>query len=144
RRVGLPPGNKSSIYENIQIGYGSGGFYFMEPGRYVVQAIFPHGDEIVYSNALEIWVRYPQRRVEDLVVPTFTREVAAYFATWGNPNLPSAVDALQKLIDKAMHSPAKAASRQRRVSAADRELANAVRPLAEEFRRCRFYVGVSG
>ncbi len=54
----LPDGE--TLEESVYIGYGKGGLYFDQPGRYKVRAIYqaPDGSQ-VFSNVAEIKVRYP-------------------------------------------------------------------------------------
>src|SRR5262249_26976757 len=99
------PRYDSNLYESIQLSYGAEGFYFMEPGHYQIQAIYQGFNRPITSAPIDLWIRHPDRAMEDLIVPTFRADVAAYLAGWGVGAAYDAERELQTLIAQAPAQP---------------------------------------
>jgi hypothetical protein len=85
-RYRLTP-NKPTLHEMVYLGYDEDGFNFLEPGRYRIDASYEHLHEEIRAEPLFIWVRFPSRELENLVVPTFDDECGRFFAIGGGPHL---------------------------------------------------------
>jgi hypothetical protein len=89
---------RKAIYEVVSLTYGGGGFYFMEPGQYRITAVYRAGGVQLVSNTLFVWVRYPTRTIEDLIVPTFDSAVGEYLSVWGSQDLEDRVTGLTERL----------------------------------------------
>jgi hypothetical protein len=89
----------AAIYEDVQLSFGCGKWYTLEPGRYRVQGIYAGSKFPIRSKPLTFWVRTPTRAMEDVLFEVFTDDAARYFAAWGDAHCRSAVEPLQKLAD---------------------------------------------
>jgi len=95
-----------SLYDQIDLTYGADGFYFAEPGPYVIQAVHRSGKVVSVSNKLRLHVRYPDRQTEQRVVPTFEDWFGSYLAVWGQPHLTDdALALVEPLQGTARESP---------------------------------------
>lgn len=74
---------RPAIHADLYLGYGADGFTFLEPGMYNLTATFATIRGVVQSPPLPIWVRYPTREQENLIVPTFTAEIGRFLALGG-------------------------------------------------------------
>jgi hypothetical protein len=90
------PNQPASIHKEVFLNLGARSIGFLEPGRYRVRASYRHGDTVLVSNILELYVRYPSPADEDLVVPLLDEDVAAYFAFRGASGLGAARDRLKE------------------------------------------------
>ena len=119
------PAQADALYEDVSLAFDAReGFVFMEPGPYQTQAVYERGDLTLYSNILRLWVRYPDSRLEDLIVPTFTDEIAEYLNMWGMPGISGGAPASLEALDQ---------------SPLGRD-----HPLAAEYARCQFMMAIDG
>ncbi len=79
--------SKPTLHEIAYLGYDEDGFNFIEPGRYRIDASYEHLHEEIRAEPLFIWVRFPSRELESLVVPTFDDECGRFLAIGGGPHL---------------------------------------------------------
>ncbi|MEM1135003.1 MAG: acetyltransferase [Bacteroidota bacterium] len=105
RLADLPP--NSTISNNLNLTFGSGGFPFAEPGEYEVTALLAFYDQqnqnelIVASNTLRIRIRFPQSaEAENDAMVLFQNEVGLYFALGGSSVLPKAKEALEDIYER--------------------------------------------
>jgi hypothetical protein len=73
----------SAFYKDVDLSISGGEFQFVTPGLYKLRATYEHGDSVLWSNVLPIYVRYPSRRQENIMVPLLADSVAAYFSFRG-------------------------------------------------------------
>ena len=100
----VPDGQQ--LIENVNLTFGSGGFTFIEPGEYEVQAVFMwqkawRDIRTIKSNILNIRVAYPksdqeERDGQDL----FRQDVGYYFALGGSDVLSAAEDVLNAIMER--------------------------------------------
>ncbi len=100
REIEMHPERRPAIYEDVSLAFDARrGFTFMEPGRYRIQAIHEINEDSFYSNVMELFVRYPTRELEDLVVPTFDESVQRYLCLWGTDTIDtSKLDVLEAFV----------------------------------------------
>jgi hypothetical protein len=95
----LQPGE--SFYHPVFAGAGSNGWDVAEPGRYLVQACLRHGDEDVVSAPLELVIRPPLDREEEVLAQDLlTDDVGRVLAFDGSRELETAIDTLKLAADK--------------------------------------------
>jgi hypothetical protein len=95
----LQPGE--SFYHPVFAGVGSNGWDVAEPGRYLVQACLRHGDEDVVSAPLELVIRPPLDREEEVLAQDLlTDDVGRVLAFDGSRELETAIDTLKLAADK--------------------------------------------
>jgi hypothetical protein len=125
RQVVLHPESRPAIYEDIDLTFGSGGFHFVEPGRYEIQSLMCHEGQSLVSAPLPIWVGYPARNQERHLATAFDERVGIYLALWGSesPHLQKAREILDSIADR-------------------RELAR--HPLLDWYRLCQGCLAVRG
>ncbi len=112
-----------SIYEIVQLGYGTKPFYFIEPGRYQIRAVYTGLDQFIVSEPLVLWISYPDSETEKQLVPTFRSEVSRFFQVCANPNIRRAtneLDVLSNIPKRKNH------------------------PLVQEYERTKLYLGLDG
>lgn len=82
----LGPG-RPALFEEVDLTFGTRGFYFQEPGRYRVQALrwLPQG--LLRSAPLTLHVAYPSRQLERRAVGLLDARMGVYAATRGIPSL---------------------------------------------------------
>src|SRR5262249_17853169 len=119
----LRPGK--SYHTDIALSYSSDGYPFMEPGCYQVQAVYQGLGPALYSNILQLWVRYPHAGAAKLVGPLFGDRGAAYLPVGGHPALTDAV----RLLDWFVHDSG--------ATDAAGNLTPDAHPLAHYYLRCR-------
>lgn len=109
---------RPALYEDVQLTYGAGGWTFLEPGRYQVQAVYTGSGGPVASDVLTFWVGHPPDPArERRTVRALDPAVAAYLAVWGNRET---ADQVAGAVDELVtHHPK--------------------HPLAVQYRRCRAY-----
>src|SRR5918996_1055724 len=90
--------------ERVLLSFGRRGFYFAEPGEYLVRAIYQGtGDALIPSNVHRIHVGPPTTRDEDeLAARFFTPEVgmALYLGGSASPFLERGMEVLEELADR--------------------------------------------
>ena len=90
--------------ERVLLSFGRRGFYFDEPGEYLVRAIYQGtGDALIPSNVHRIHVGPPTTRDEDeLAARFFTPEVgmALYLGGSASPFLERGMEVLEELADR--------------------------------------------
>ncbi len=89
--------------QNVRLSYGAGGFYFDQPGRYRVRAVYQGaGDVLIASNVAEISVGRSHSLEEDRsAADYFGHDVgmALYLRGSSSPFLKKGMDALQDMAD---------------------------------------------
>ena len=136
---------RHSLFTTTCLSYGKDGFYFLDPGRYRIQAIHLTPGGLVFSNILTVWVRHPIAGQEDLFVPTFTDDVASYFIVGGSPCRPSVTDTLNEFADRVGMTNltrAKPAGKARRPRLTP--LQTAAMPFVANFRYCEAFADARG
>lgn len=96
-RVKLGP-RRRQLHADLFLGYGADGFPFMTPGLYVVTASWESAAGSVHAPPLRLWVRYPDREIEKLVVPLFDDRFGRFLAVGGGPHLERAYRLHEQLI----------------------------------------------
>ncbi len=93
-----------SIYESAYIGYGKDGFYFDQPGNYIIKAAYPTSDGgYVTSEDLKIRVKSPITPEEDQICDLYGGdEQGRLFYLLGSDaaHLQKGNDALKTVVDK--------------------------------------------
>ncbi|QDU59945.1 hypothetical protein Pan216_07800 [Planctomycetes bacterium Pan216] len=85
RELTLIPEANAVIYESVCLSVDYRGQQFLVPGNYTIQAIHEgHGRRLV-SNALRIYVGFPDAVHEELVEPFFESDVIESLDLWGSP-----------------------------------------------------------
>lgn len=70
--LGAGPAGSDRYSEEVRIGYGQYGFYFDEPGEYLVRAVYQGaGDVLITSNVHRVRVGRPWSREEDRLAQDF-------------------------------------------------------------------------
>lgn len=100
-RLRLDWKTRPSTYESVYLGYDANGFHFTEPGRYRIDAEFGHSGKPIRAEPMHLWVRYPDRATEDLVVPTFDEECGRFLAAEGGPQFRKAHGILRELQERS-------------------------------------------
>jgi hypothetical protein len=89
---------------NINITYGKRGFYFNEPGEYLVRAMYqPEDNMLILSNVLHVWIQNPISKEEsELAQRFFTYEVgmSLYLNGSQSPFLSSGKEVLKSVSDR--------------------------------------------
>jgi hypothetical protein len=101
-RVEVLHPDRPALWDEVDLTYGLDGFTFAEPGNYHIQAVSQSRDGLVHSNMLALWIRYPERSIENLIIPAFDDEVGKYLAFGGTDtrhHLPKAKATLDALVD---------------------------------------------
>jgi hypothetical protein len=129
--------DRSHLTSRAIVSHGKDGFYFIEPGPYLVQAVHATEEGLITSNVLMLWVRYPTPAQEELIVPTFDDEVADYFALGGSPHLQRALRLLGDLEETL-------ADRAKRARRGKRPASTLGHPLADAYRWCRLLTRTRG
>ena len=95
-RAELAPNDNIGMADYIW--FGKDGFLFMEPGVYSIKAAFNgmEDGDLVESNTIQIFVGYPQRKMEPLLEKLFQDEVGGIFYYQGLDHLDKVH---QQLID---------------------------------------------
>jgi hypothetical protein len=95
---------RPALYDSAYIGYGKGGFYFDQPGRYRVRAVYHAKDgSRVLSNVLTFRVRGPVERRDEEVGELFLGdEQGALLALLGSDSgfLQAGNDAFQQVLER--------------------------------------------
>ncbi len=90
--------------ENVTLTYGSGGFYFDEPGEYQIRAVYQGGGDILIpSNTLRLRVGRPFSKEEDrLAYDFFSFEVGMSLYVQGSqsPFLAKGMDVLNTVVER--------------------------------------------
>ena len=95
----LQPGE--SLYQPVFVAAGTNGWDVAEPGRYLVQACLGHDDEDVLSAPLQLVVRPPLDREEEVLAQDLlTDDVGRVLAFDGSRALDVAVNTLKLAADK--------------------------------------------
>jgi hypothetical protein len=99
----------AAIEDSAYIGFGKGGLYFEQPGRYRIRAIYHALDgSQVFSNVLGLRVRYPvtaqDERLAELLIG---EEQGAQFYLMGSdsPSLRKGADALDQVLKEYGRNP---------------------------------------
>jgi hypothetical protein len=129
--------DRDQLTSRAIVSHGKDGFYFIEPGPYLIQAVHATEEGLITSNVLMVWVRYPTPAQEERVVPTFDDEVADYFALGGSPHLQRA----QRLLGDLEKTLTDQAKRSRR---GKRPASTLGCPLADASRWCRLLTRTRG
>jgi hypothetical protein len=104
RAQGLPPGEK--LYESAFLTYGAGGFYFEEPGEYLIWAVYTAGGLRLRSNALRIRVAYPRSSdEEEMALRTFGQEQGHVLYMRGAEHLQAGSDQLREVVERFPATP---------------------------------------
>jgi hypothetical protein len=77
----------AACHKDVCLNFSADGFGFLEPGLYRLRAAYRHGESLLLSNILEVYVRRPSREDESLLVPLLDDDVADYFAFRGSAGL---------------------------------------------------------
>lgn len=85
----------NAFYKDLSLSFGAEPFPFMEPGLYRIRAAYRDHDVLLLSNILPLYVRYPTRKIENMVVPLLDDDVSEYFAYRGVRHLSRADERLQ-------------------------------------------------
>lgn len=91
------------ISDYVPINYGKYGFYFNEPGEYLVKTVYYFGDMVISSNPLRVVIGYPTSKEESrLAHDFFTYEVGMFMYLNGSesPFLSQGKKILESLSDK--------------------------------------------
>jgi hypothetical protein len=97
------------IQDSAYIGFGKGGMYFEQPGRYQIRAIYnaPNGTK-VFSNVLSLRVRYPvtaqEERMADLLLGN-EQGALLYLLGSDAPSLDRGREALETVLEEYDSSP---------------------------------------
>jgi hypothetical protein len=95
--------------ENVFVGYGTYGFYFDEPGEYLVRAVYHGaGSMLIPSNVLRVRVTSPASKAEDrLAQDFFTYEVgmSLYLGGSRSPHLAKGMDRLAAVAEEYSSAP---------------------------------------
>lgn len=96
--------------QNVLLSYGTNGFYFDEPGEYLVRAFYQGpGDILIPSNVHRVRVGRPYSREEEkLAQDYFSYEggMALYLNGSSSPYLEKGMDTLQTIAEKYEETPA--------------------------------------
>jgi hypothetical protein len=130
---------RDCLFGDVCLSFGRDGFYFLQPGPHLIQAVHLTATGLLASNILKVWVRHPTRAQEDLVVPTLTDAVARYFLVEGSPHRPEAEAVLDELAAAAGLASGNRAPRRRPPA-----LASFARPLVTAYKRCRILAAARG
>lgn len=88
----------AAFHKDVCLSFGGRGFEFLTPGRYRIRAAYRHRGTLLLSNVLTVYVRRPDRKTEDALVPLLDDDVATYFAFRGVPGLAAAQDRLGEVF----------------------------------------------
>ena len=95
-----------AVYDSVLMAVGRNGWDLAEPGRYTVQAAIRNGDAIIVSNKINIVVRPPSDRVEEIIAQDiYTPEVGQVMAIGGTRVVESVTSALENIVDKIPEHP---------------------------------------
>ncbi len=90
--------------QSVSLSYGSNGFYFDQPGRYLVRALYQGGGELlITSNVHQVTVGHPYSREEERNAQDFFSHqtgMALYLRGSSSPYLEKGMEVLQEMADR--------------------------------------------
>lgn len=90
--------------ENVYLSFGADGFYFDEPGEYLVKAVYQgSGNVLIPSNVCRVRIGRPFSREEDRIAQDYFNYVtglAVYLGGSSSPFLQSGMDTLNEMVER--------------------------------------------
>jgi hypothetical protein len=95
--------------QNVFLSYGTYGYYFDEPGEYLVRAVYQGaGDVLIPSNVHRVRIGHPFSHDEERIAQdhfTYETGMALYLNGSSSPFLEKGMDTLQTMADRYQESP---------------------------------------